>query len=351
MIRKTFKSDYMKKDSEILKVPEVRALVKNYEKKQLEYLVTELYKILTKAQKEENNISNLISNPDPEDKTPVMKKGESVRPFREIEDETGHFISNAYAQNYLIPNRSISKKERPKWRFVVKKLYKELDKYLQNPDYQVKAAGLLEKLYEVICYSCNYVLFSAYDPFESIGIAQSEFFNTVIEAYDKTLEREAFVDKGIDLIITQSLNRYTLYDELMDVFIHHLKTPDMKYMLIEKSKQKWNYHSVHKPDKKEVISEYKYKNLLNNLTEIAFKGFASLYELDKAVAHFNEFYKEKDREIKLYILIDLLFKLGEKEIILKELSEAEKQKVNMRKSLLNLKEHIITNNNLTKYIN
>jgi uncharacterized protein (UPF0128 family) len=117
----------MKEDSEILKVPEVRKLVKNYEKEQLEYLVTELYKILTKVQKEDNNVSALIGNPDPKDKTPVKKKEESVRPFKEIEEETGHFISNAYAQNYFIPNRSISKNERPKWRFVVKKNYKELN--------------------------------------------------------------------------------------------------------------------------------------------------------------------------------------------------------------------------------
>jgi hypothetical protein len=54
----------MKENNEILKVPEVRKLVKNYEKEQLEYIVSELYEMLTKAQKADNNVSALISNPD-----------------------------------------------------------------------------------------------------------------------------------------------------------------------------------------------------------------------------------------------------------------------------------------------
>jgi hypothetical protein len=336
----------MKEDNEFLKVPEVRKLVKNYEKEQLEYIVAELYKMLTKAQKADSNVSALISNPDQEEKTPAKKKDESVRPFFEIEDETEDFISNAFAQNYLVPNRIISKNNRPKWRFVVKKIYKELKSYMQNTEYQVKAAELLERLYGVMCYSCSYVLFSAYDSFESIGIAQTEFFKTTLEAYNNVLEREAFVDKGINLIIINSLNRYTLYTELMDVFISHLKTPDMKNFFIEKCKAKWNLYSKQKPGKDGLNSEYKQGELLNNLTKMVFKGYSELYELDKAIAHFNDYYKENNREIKLYILIDLLFQMGEKELILIKLIEAEKQKIAMRQGLIKLREYIIRNNKL-----
>jgi hypothetical protein len=98
------------------------------------------------------------------------------------------------------------------------------------------------------------------------------------------------------------------------------------------------------------MSEYKLGELLNNLTKMAFKGYLGLHENANAINHFKEFYKEKDREVKLYILIDLLFKIGEKELILQELNEAEKQKIVMRKSLIKLREHIIEHNDLPRYI-
>jgi hypothetical protein len=43
-----------------------------------------------------------------------------------------------------------------------------------------KAAELLEKLYVMLCYSCRYTLFSAYDSFQSVGVAQEDFFRAVL---------------------------------------------------------------------------------------------------------------------------------------------------------------------------
>ncbi len=48
--------------------------------------------------------------------------------FNRLEDEITQFLSNAYAQNYLIPNKVIPKSQRSKWRFMVKKYIKELEK-------------------------------------------------------------------------------------------------------------------------------------------------------------------------------------------------------------------------------
>jgi len=336
--------------NQILKIPEVRQIVKEHTKEQLEYLVTELYKILTKAQKLEYSVSTLISDPAAIGNVNGKSKGEKFRSLQEIEKETEFFVANAYAQNYLAPNRIIPKMERPKWRFLVKKIYKELQLSMKREENQSKVASLLEKLYTVICYSCHYVLFTAYDPFESIGITQSDFFNTTLEAFDKVLEKPAYLDKGIDLIINNSLNRYTLYSELIDLFISHLNTTDMKYLLIEKCKVRWEKISTQKPVKNDILSGYQFERNLNNLTELVFKAYCSLYEIENAIGHFKKYHREREREILIYVLIRLLWSDENKNLILRELVEAEKQKIVLRKRLKEVKEYIVSHNKLPEYL-
>lgn len=340
----------MDKENQILKIPEVRQAVKGHTKEQLENIVTELYKILTKAQKTDNDVYSLISDPAGFDQLKGKSKDEKIRSMQDIEKETEFFITNAYAQNYFAPNRIIPKKERPKWRFLVKKIYKELQICMKKEENQSKVASLLEKLYTVMCYSCDYILFSAYDPFDSIGITQPDFFNTTLEAFDKVFEKPDFLDKGIDLIINNSLNRYTLYSELIDLFISHLNTADMKYLLIEKCKIKWEKTSSGKPDKKDDLSKYQIETNLNNLTELVFKAYQGLYEIENAIQHFKKYHRERDKEISLYVLIKLLWSTEYKDLILRELVEAEKQKIVLRQSLKELKQYIISHNQLPRYL-
>ena len=46
-------------------------------------------------------------------------------------------------QYYLIPNKIISKSERPKWRFLVKNLYKEIVEASKDDANKAKSADLL----------------------------------------------------------------------------------------------------------------------------------------------------------------------------------------------------------------
>lgn len=334
-----------------LKIAEVRQLVKGHKREQLEYLVCELYKMLNKNQKLENDVDNLLRKPSALGKTAQTKGEKGPRPFDQIKKETKFFITNAYAQNYLIPNQNVSKKDRPQWRFLVKKVFKELKSYMKQTKYQVEVAELYEKLYDVLCYSCAYQLFTAYDAFESIGITQTEFFDVVLKAIEQVTEKPVFIEKGIDLILKSELNRYTLYSELMDVFISHLETTDMKYMLIEKCKIKRETVIKKGPDKKGWPDDYKYMDNLNNLTELVFRSYAGMYEINNAINYYKELYIEKDPEIKLYILVAyLLMQFGEKDAALHELQEAEKQGIKLRSSLISLKDFIIKNDSFPKYI-
>ena len=340
----------MSNNETILKIAEVRKLIKGQKRDKLELLAEELYKMLTKAQKLDNNVADLLQNPGKEAAKAKTRKEDKLRPFDEIKTETIRFIDNAYAQNYLAPNRVVAKKDRPKWRFVAKKLYKELIAHSQQAPNEKEAAELLEKLYVMLCYSCSYILFTAYDPFESVGVAQTEFFEKVLLAIDRTIEKPEMTDKAIDLIVNNSLNRYTLYEELMDIAIMRLATVDMKYLLIEKCKSKREVHSAKNPKSNTFIGKYEHESLLNNFTILIFKAYATLYETTNGIDDFMAHYRINDPEIKLYIMISLLFGYKEKDLILQHLEEARKNSIKLRPGLNHLLDFIKSKNSLPEYI-
>jgi hypothetical protein len=340
----------MSNNETILKIAEVRKLIKGQKRDKLELLAEELYKMLTKAQKLDNNVADLLLNPGKEAAKAKTRKEDKLRHFDEIKIETIRFIDNAYAQNYLSPNRVVAKKDRPKWRFVAKRLYKELIAHSQQSPNEKEAAELLEKIYVMLCYSCGYILFTAYDPFESVGVAQTEFFDNVFQAIDRVTEKPEMIDKAIDLIVNNSLNRYTLYEELMDIAIMRLATVDMKYLLIEKCKTKREVNTAKNPKSNSIIGKYEYESLLNNFTIMIFKAYASLYETKNGIDDFIAHYRKNDPEIKLYIMVNLLFGYKEKDLILQQLEEARKNSIKLRPGLNNLLDFIKSKNSLPEYI-
>src|SRR5206468_39918 len=80
---------------------------------------------------------------------------------------------------YCIPNSVVPKRERSQWRFTVLRLFKNINHAATREANVAKAAELLEKLYVMLCYSCRYTLFSAYDSFQSVGVSQEDFFRVV----------------------------------------------------------------------------------------------------------------------------------------------------------------------------
>jgi hypothetical protein len=130
----------------------------------------------------------------------------------DLEAELEQFLSDAYAQNYFAPNRFVPKSERPKWRFKVKRFFKEINAAIVERGNIEKAGDLLEKLYQMLCYACDFVLFSAYDPFQFVGIAQTEFLDAVLGLKAEHLELGKFIDHGLHLVRARGLGRRLLAD-------------------------------------------------------------------------------------------------------------------------------------------
>jgi len=287
-----------------MKVKELREKLGKLKKEEIIKLAVEFYKLVPKAKKEDNDLDSLIDNPN-EKKS--KKDTSSQISLSEIETDVNTFIENAKEQYYLYPNRVVPKKERSTWRFKVKKWYKELINTKRTDVNLKQQAKILFDLYELISESCAYQYFSAYDSFQSIGIEQGEFYQSVLILLQEAEGKQILTEKGVKLIIENDLSRDTLYSELMSKLITLLDIPDLKNQAIKNIK-KIILGNGFKPQEKTKKNrrffnrdEFKKERTHNNLVEFVFRLYMSLFDFKEATVFFNENYYDQDEEIKLYV--------------------------------------------------
>ena len=340
-----------------MKVAELRKILSSYKKEEIIKLAVEFYKIVPKAKKEDYDLDALIRNPT------SKKRSKSTKEISlsQIKSEVALFIENAREQNYLVPNRSVPKKERSTWRHKAKRWYKELtnpNRKDSDPEVQLQ---IITDLYELLCESCYYRYFTAYDTFESVGITQVAFFDSVLEMMRATLDPGDFVFKAIHLIVDNSLNRYTLYSELKDVFIGYLKIPDMKYRAVETAQVVFiqfdlllKEEQAEKKDKYSSFSvdlrDYEKRQKHKNLVELVLRIYCSLYEYEDGISFFKAHYDEENPEVKLYILVRILFDFNAHQIISQEIELVNRTGIQPREKLLELNEYIKKHGGLPKYL-
>ena len=323
-----------------MKISEVRNIIQKHSEEQLRVIVSELYKAIPKAIKEENDVDGILKNPDSLTRPRHKTRQKEVPDIELLKSETESFVDDAYNQYYFAPNRFVSKQNRPKWRFIVKRLYKDLLATSADEGNLPEAARLLEKLYQLLCYSCSSVLFSAYDSFESIGIEQEEFFQKVLALKYQCQDKNTFIKDALLSMVNNSLNRYTLRQNLMEVILEFAKTPDLREMtiancteLIETVKREPFLQKGRQPDYEKRQSDYKREEKLNALTEMVFLCYARLYEYPKAISYFKANYRATNQEIALYVLLRMLSGLNQKDLFLQEYEEALENGITPRENL------------------
>ena len=323
-----------------MKVAELKEKIEPYKAAQLRRLVVEMYKAMPKALKESHGIDELIGNP----MSGRKKQNAEVPPdIGFLSWEVEQFVDDAYNQYYFAPNSVVSKRERPKWRFIALRLFKQLNKAAADPENAAEAAGLLEKLYGMLCYSCDYVLFSAYDPFESVGIAQSDFLQAVLRARRQADAPRDFVRNSILLALGHSLNRYTLHEQLMEVAVGFLTTPDLKQLAIaacDEIRRSIEKDGLPRLDagkwQDDSHTAYRKQRMLHNLAEMGFMCHMALFEPGEAVEYFQRHYVEKDAEITLYVLLRMIERYADKNLWMKVYERALDNSVHPRPQLKEL---------------
>ncbi|MCI9173599.1 MAG: hypothetical protein HFH49_01470 [Lachnospiraceae bacterium] len=287
-----------------MKVQELRNLLSASDRKNLEKAFAESYKQLRKAQKEEIDpiLTDIL-----EGKSIEKKKTAASVSFEELEQQIKDFIENAYAQNYLAPNRAVPKNQRPKWRFLVKNFIKELEKIPPENSNYSKAVKLLTELYQLICEACNYYLFSTDDPFRSIGWEQAALFELLVKkTFGDGYSREK-ISSLLQYAATGGLSRESLHIYQEEALLHGLKTSDVKYTAMEKAKKLVETRA----EKLVGLTKYSSKRFqledeINEFCKMILMTSIELSEPEPGLDYFFQHTNYQKREITLYCALDLI---------------------------------------------
>jgi hypothetical protein len=337
-----------------MKVDELR--VKLYQLKQDEVirLAVEFYKLVPKAKKEEYNLDGLVNAPEVKTAKPAVI--DLLVSFEDMATEVETFIEHAKNQNYLFPNKVIAKKDRPNWRFKVKGWYKDVTNPKTFGFDMGRKAEIGVNLYDLLCEACHYQYFSSDDPFNSVGVEQTVFFRSVLQLIDQTEGKLSVLNRGLEMAIHNATGPNTMPSSLMQEFVTFLEDESLRYDALEKVEKKIaaNQATAPTPNPKKPYSEdfsvtYRRNAITNHLAEMGFRLYASLLQYEKAIVFYNKYAIQNDSEIKLYILIRLLFERKQKTHIQSVLEAAAASGERIRASLTKLLATIHTKNELPEY--
>lgn len=336
-------------------ISELRELLKKYKEEDLRLLISEMYKAMPKKLREDKDIDALL-----QDVRAFMRIGKpEIKQDKQIDvndlkHKIDQFIDYAYKQYYFAPNSFVHKKERPKWRFMVKTYIKDLqDISIDSVEVSI-VTDLLQKLYEMLSYACSYYIFNTEDPFRSVGIEQTVLLDMLIKRKLGCGINNESVKSAIELVINSELDRETVHSNLIEVLVMNLKSPDSKVIAIEQCKllKKELEKSKPAPSKKSwslESSDYKRVDKINNLVEMVFRLYTELCEYEEAITYFNGNNIKRDAEVSLYVLLRLLLEYNLKEIWLREYDEALKKGVKPREALRKTHKFILENDKLPEY--
>ncbi|WP_321024123.1 hypothetical protein [Eisenbergiella porci] len=336
-------------------VAEIREILKDYQEEDLRLLIVELYKAMPKRVREDKEIDNFLKNAKERLRNKnIAKKQEKVTDVKLLKPEIETFLENAYAQNYFAPNRVIPKQERPKWRFKVKSYIKALQTVPPEGEEGNIAADLLDKLYVMLCYACRYYIFNTEDPFASVGIGQPELFDIVLKKrFSAGISRDA-IKKAIALTVNSGMDRNTIHSELMMVLAVNLPTADSKLLAIEEAKaQKAELDGeINRNSGKKTVNSYsgfEKKEKANNLTELIFRLYAELCEYEDGISYYKRNIHETNKEVELYLLLELLYLYDLKDLLLREYEKGVKSRIKPRKNLTEIYQYTKVRGELPEY--
>lgn len=319
-------------------VSELREVLKKYSQDDLKLIIAEMYKSMPKKLREDKDTDDLITDVHGYLKIGKIEKALAKQvSIEELKHEIELFIDYAYKQYYFAPNSYVHKRERPKWRFIVKQYIKDLQTFrVESPEGKI-ATDLLSKIYTMLSYACGYYIFNTENPFSSVGIRQTELLDIVIKRIlGNGIDRES-VKSAILLVINSDVDPETLYSSLINSLISNLNTTDFKEMAIEQSlkikeEMAKSMIKVRKSTSYE-LSQYKREEMNNMLVEIIFKLYIELCEYDKAIKYFRDNYKEYDKEVTLYVLLQHLHIYGLKDYWVNVYENAVKSRIKPRERL------------------
>ncbi len=324
-----------------MRVAELRSTIRGHSKEQLELLIVELYKAMPKALKEERDIDALVRCPDAQEVRRVKSSKEEAIDFDSVADEARTFIDYALRQYYFAPNMYVPKRERPKWRFIAKRLYRNLVQCAADAENLEEAADLVEELYKLLCKACGVYLFNTEDPFSSVGIPQAEFLHQVLALRNRHMDKDLFVRKAIALAADGASSRWLYDSDVFFVVLEFLIIPDLKRSAIAVARELIAERKRACSKERDSHKRFDIERSVNNLAKMAFHCYAQLSEFEEGIEFFNTHCIDKDEEVKLYVIVRSLADFyNQPELILNQITRAMAKGVRPRPTLIELAKSI-----------
>lgn len=316
-----------------MKIQEFRDKLKRCRVEELEKIASELYKMLPKNKKEEDAdplIERIISGKEIEKK----QKTAEICDFDTLKTEINTFIENVDDDLYIKPNKIVPKDKRSKWRFEVKRFVKMLNEVPVDGENGAESARLLRELYKRLAYGCGYYIFSTDDPFRSVGITQTEFYEMLIKRTFAT----GFTDENIKNMLEDAafvnLDRNSLQIELETIYAESLTTNDLKHKAIGFIKEYMDQReNEFKKTNKYSNNRYRLKCDIEELCETMLVLSLLLSEPDEAVDFYWKHDKERDTEITLYKILATIHAFGDEELWIRVYEDGIKRGIKPRDGL------------------
>ena len=306
-------------------VSEIRKEIEKYNQKEISDLVIELYKRIPKKIKEEYHIDDLIVNIN------NKSKKEEKFDFNSLKQEIIAFLEDVDNGYYSHPNKIISKSERSKWRFKVKRYIKELNKISPDAIEGIASTQILIKLYELLSEGSNYLKFSNWETFRAVGISQADFYDLIV----KRIFTKGYTTENLKIVV-QLLkvpkDPYGLDEELIETLITNLPTIDTKIKVIDLLKKEVDELASLIAVEKDYHKRFNLKELHNLLVEGVFRTSISMHEVQNGILYYRKHDIEIDKEITEFKILEYLENKNLTKDWIKEY-ESTKDKIDYRDSI------------------
>ncbi len=319
-------------------VKEMRDILKKYDKEQIIDIAVELYKKVPKDKKEDYDIDNYIIN-----NSNKIKKKEDILSFDELINDINRFLTCVDNDLYVYPNKIINKSERSKWRFKVKKYYKILTSLTPDTDDGMIATKFLCEIFKRLSTGSVYLKFSSWNTFGAIGVSQSEYYGMLVR---RILYNGADLDnikKCVNLLIVEKSSD-ELSSSMFYTLLNSLNYNNINLDTINIIEELINNLKERKNKVKSNMLIYKIETDINDCVELICNMYFRMNDFDKGIKYFKKNYIHYNKEVKEYILLELIEEYEEIEIWIKEYEsnkldyrDSLKEKYNKYKNILNNK--------------
>ncbi|MCL4514499.1 MAG: hypothetical protein M1379_02700 [Firmicutes bacterium] len=337
-------------------IQQVRTSLEKYSEEELRLLAAEIYKRIPKKVIAEKEIDALLEDLQAVLQTRKQSRKAANRPdFEAVAREAEKFLEDAGQQYYFAPNRVIPKSQRPKWRFIAKRLHDELLALGQDEEHLSQVSDLMTRLYELLCQACRRYLFSSDDPFRSVGIKQSQFFRDVVALQKRAGMPAEWITSAIKLIAIQGLYSSTLSEDLIDAFLEFLNTAPLKEEAVAQADRLRRKYAAQGENSRKY-PDYQVQERNDTLVELVFRLHMALADHEAAVDYFKDHYVEAGldaayrEEIKLYILLEKLLRYKQKDLWLREYEACLQRGIKPRRELVKAYEFTQKTGRLPEYI-